>query len=1146
MSNISYIKLLQTIESFASAHLQIKKFGSDFPSQMPNFSTTDEAYPILFVSPTNSIFNQNTTTFTLDVYCFDIIQKDRENINTILSDTNSILSDLEKWFRDGDIYGVDIISSSSVNPLNNALLDYAAGWVMTLTLDVNTYGVCEIPFNESPVVVTEVCDIVYAPYLTCASLSDCSTITTIQDDIAALSAATDANTFTTGFTYNDANRLTISDNAGTNLSVDINSMTGLTINGSLSATTYLGLPTGGYLTYMFDSTLSDIATYSAATSINNYVVGALTTKTTNISTTPTLMGVFATPVGGLGITYLPPSIILSHFETQKVSGGQGYVVNYRVFKRTAGGVETLIGKSDDSSSSAANTLIQQTLSCTITTGTTFNTTDRIITKIYGTMLNSTANVDLIYADNTNARIEIPVVVSGPATVWEAGSAGSFSIKAKNDTITNATNDYAVAEGNGTLASGPSSHAEGSFTIASGEASHTEGIETTASGLYSHAGGKRSVASGVNSFVHGSGSTASGSGTIVLGNGISGGTNNTTFVNALNIKTLGSGTSVTSLALDASGNVISGSTGSSSIPQANKIYVDSVNGLNSAGRGDINTPYLTPEYALSSTTNTGTVTATTTNGSATLTSVSSTANIVIGQFITGAGIPYNSVVVSKTVSTIVLSQVCTASATVTATWWTVYELVLNGNFTWVSNWFKQGFIFNFGTSNINFSGVVFTSTAAAVVPWVVKGGNWNGTNTTSKILSISQSSVASFLFEPISFISVGTSYSIDCNQNGSSKFGQLTINCDRYRCLFGWVGDFESTGIVNLNGNFYGLLGVVRVRYPRLNTTGTLECPSAVYAILDTTSGYGIYNVNSDIRGSVDTKQSYGTINGRIVGTTVTTEMYDSNGTAFIFNGPIACTTINVNGYAKFNGMTRGNVVHTREDLYLTEHMGNITGSGTDTTCTVWGSSGAGFTLGTIALTGTYTLDIMNSRYMINGLTSLNIGSGCTVNNYGYYRGTVSSCAGTLNNTGRMLLNYKVTCTGTIRNNNFISIDNTGGENSTNTPCIALGGTGKYIQNGGQLYILRADSLSGAIRKTGTGQNIQLLNQAYIRVTNGLAPIQIISNSGTAQDVEVYSVINNCAVGFRMADTFTNTTYGTAYAPNILKGGIMMEDTTNII
>ena len=48
------------------------------------------------------------------------------------------------------------------------------------------------------------------------------------------------NTFVTGFTYNDANTFTISRNDGVDLSASINTMTGLTVNGSISATTYFG------------------------------------------------------------------------------------------------------------------------------------------------------------------------------------------------------------------------------------------------------------------------------------------------------------------------------------------------------------------------------------------------------------------------------------------------------------------------------------------------------------------------------------------------------------------------------------------------------------------------------------------------------------------------------------------------------------------------------------------------------------------------------------------------------------------------------------------------------------------------------------------------------------------------------------------
>jgi hypothetical protein len=184
--NISYINILQTIESFASAHLQIKKFASDFPAQMPNFATKNEEYPILFVSPTNSIFQENTNRYEVDVYCFDIIQSDRDNINTILSDTNLILNDLNRWMLDGELFGIDNVSSSECTPIDNSLLDYAAGWVMRMTFETDTYGICEIPFSDSPVVITEVNNIVYSKYLTCETLSECPTIIDINNTLSGL------------------------------------------------------------------------------------------------------------------------------------------------------------------------------------------------------------------------------------------------------------------------------------------------------------------------------------------------------------------------------------------------------------------------------------------------------------------------------------------------------------------------------------------------------------------------------------------------------------------------------------------------------------------------------------------------------------------------------------------------------------------------------------------------------------------------------------------------------------------------------------------------------------------------------------------------------------------------------------------------
>lgn len=110
--------------------------------------------------------------------------------------------------------------------------------------------------------------------------------------------------------------------------------------------------------------------------------------------------------------------------------------------------------------------------------------------------------------------------------------GDYSHAEGGGTI--AIGNAAHAEGKNTQAIGNFSHAEGAQTISSGVSSHAQGNNTTSIGDSSHASGSGSTASGTTSFVHGSNSVAGGISTIVLGDNITGITNNTTYVNKLNI------------------------------------------------------------------------------------------------------------------------------------------------------------------------------------------------------------------------------------------------------------------------------------------------------------------------------------------------------------------------------------------------------------------------------------------------------------------------------------------------------------------------------------------------------------------------------------------------------------------------------------
>jgi hypothetical protein len=143
----SYITLLSKIEQFCNAHLQIKKYGGEFREQMPNFSTKDEKYPVVFVEPVSDLEDLNTNQFSINVYCVDIIQKDRANLNSIVSDCQLILKDMYVYYTNDMDLQLDVVGTSTMTPVNNFDSDYVAGWVMSITFEVATYGPCEIPME---------------------------------------------------------------------------------------------------------------------------------------------------------------------------------------------------------------------------------------------------------------------------------------------------------------------------------------------------------------------------------------------------------------------------------------------------------------------------------------------------------------------------------------------------------------------------------------------------------------------------------------------------------------------------------------------------------------------------------------------------------------------------------------------------------------------------------------------------------------------------------------------------------------------------------------------------------------------------------------------------------------------------------------
>ena len=393
-------------------------------------------------------------------------------------------------------------------------------------------------------------------------------------------------------------------------------------------------------------------------------------------------------------------------------------------------------------------------------------------------------------------------------------------------------------------------------------------------------------------------------------------------------------------------VLNAKANNTSFFQANKIYVDSINGVNTTGNGNINNPYLTPEFALSDITNTGTVTATTTLNSNVLTSVSATTNIIIGQYITGTNIPFDSIVISKTSNTITINRNATGNGSITATWWTIYNVILNGNFTVASNIAKSGMWIDSTSATINFSGFQLFSYSGSLIPEYIKLGRTIGTSASSCLINTTSTL-------PYLYLNYGNYYSIGTvNQLGSltNVLGINNFYCegDYFDARFGTIGYIQINTSGYIKGDFYGLLGGFSGSCVNTIFNGRITTPS-----------------------SVNASSCFGYIDAVIIGNVNITD-------ASIVYGKITCTTFTISAgsspyYSVVYADIIGNVVSNNSVKIYGKIRGNFTNSGSSTVsdANLYGSIGGTIT----ATSGTTTIFGSGTAYNASAYNTIS----CVVN-----------------------------------------------------------------------------------------------------------------------------------------------------------------------
>jgi methionine synthase II (cobalamin-independent) len=124
-------KIIDDIELFCSNHLQINSF---YCGQTWNFQSKTNIYPAIILIPSPSTIYDGKIVYNFQLYAIDRMNKDKSNLNEILSDMALVIADVVAEFNDPEYDTYDYFIDDdiiNIEPLEEELDDIVAGWVAT-------------------------------------------------------------------------------------------------------------------------------------------------------------------------------------------------------------------------------------------------------------------------------------------------------------------------------------------------------------------------------------------------------------------------------------------------------------------------------------------------------------------------------------------------------------------------------------------------------------------------------------------------------------------------------------------------------------------------------------------------------------------------------------------------------------------------------------------------------------------------------------------------------------------------------------------------------------------------------------------------------------------------------------------------------
>lgn len=142
----TFNNVYELLKRIAESHFQINTF---YFGDMSEIDGKDNiVYPLLLAIPIQSEVNENTINHTFRIIVADMVDKDEANENEVLSDTQSILSDVVKVLRyESDDY--NLLNSPILIPFTERFGDEVTGWggEFEIEFDFNQ-SECNIPIDS--------------------------------------------------------------------------------------------------------------------------------------------------------------------------------------------------------------------------------------------------------------------------------------------------------------------------------------------------------------------------------------------------------------------------------------------------------------------------------------------------------------------------------------------------------------------------------------------------------------------------------------------------------------------------------------------------------------------------------------------------------------------------------------------------------------------------------------------------------------------------------------------------------------------------------------------------------------------------------------------------------------------------------------